>query len=258
MIVIAIANPKGGVGKTAISFALAEGLADDYKVLLIDIDPLSTLTEAIGIYDFQSPTMGAVLDFTGSGAAHLTDAVLPYKPNIDFAPSSISLMSTMLDLVDYQGKETVLSRALSPVGEAYDICLIDCPPSLGLLSANALVAANSVLIPAKPDRIDGRGLMNFLESIDRVQRVFNPGLQVLGVVMTFFNKRLKYHQDAVDHFKELNVPLLPVRISSTIRIPEAMAQGQSLLTYTPGHRVSDSFRQLVQMLSQWFVSEKKP
>lgn len=257
MNVIAIANPKGGVGKTTTALALAEGLAEAYRVLLVDLDPQATLTEVCGIYEYKTPSIARVLDIDGAGAAPIKEAALPYAPNIHLVPADLTLLNTMMDLLAKEEKETVLKKRLSPVASDYDLCLVDCPPSLGLLTASALVAADVVLIPAKPEKVDVRGLVQFMDSIERIRQLFNEELQILGLVMTFFNSRLSHHKDSLSHFQAIHLPLLPVRIGRSVRIPEAMALGHSILTYDPTHKESKNYRELVKIVGHWITSHPR-
>lgn len=257
MKVIAIANPKGGVGKTATTLALAEGLSKAYQALLLDLDPQATLTEVCGIYEYKTPCIGDVFQKGENDRVSIQDTILPFAANIDLIPADLSLLSAMMDLVQQEDKEYLLKNTLRSIKHTYDICLIDCPPSLGLLTANAIVAADGVLIPAQPEKTDSRGLVEFLDSIERTRQVFNKNLQVLGIFLTFFNERFSHHQDSLQHFQEINLPLLPVHVGSSVKVPEAMAIRHSILSYAPNHRVSENYKKLVEIVGHWVIKERE-
>ena len=193
--VIAIANQKGGVGKTSTAVNLGAGLVRHGKyVLLIDLDAQANLTMALG---FQEPDE---LDFTVSDIFIKTmreepidpeEGILTSKEGIDLMPSSIQLSGYEASLVNEYGRETMLKRYVDAVRMNYDYILIDCAPSLNVMTINALAAADSVLIPTQPQYFSAAGLQMFFQTINKVQRIMNPDLRVEGVLVTMMPKELK-------------------------------------------------------------------
>ena len=163
MLIISIANHKGGVGKTATTHALGVLLAERLRVLLCDVDPQGALTGACGVND-ATPTLADVLNSTGTaktvgaGRVLMRAVIRPLSDHLSIAPASIDLAASELGLSARLGRESVLKKALATVSNDYDVCLLDCPPSLGLLTVNALAASDAVLIPAQPTAQDARAL----------------------------------------------------------------------------------------------------
>lgn len=256
MITIAIANHKGGVGKTATTHALGAGLAAlGRRVLLVDIDPQSSLTAAAGVEDASGKSLAEVLGGAAPGHLSLSDILLDISDQetavLHLVPADIALSKTELDLFSEMGRENFLKNALTAVRRRYDVCLIDCPPSLGLLTVNALTAADYVLIPTQPQISDLRGLRLFLDSVAKARAKVNPGLQILGVLLTFYDDRLIHHQDAVNVLQGQKIPLFAAKIGRSVRVAEAPAAGESILTYDPENKQAAAYTQLANEVNQW-------
>lgn len=251
MQIIAIANQKGGVGKTATTHALAVVLSERRRVLMIDADPQSSLSQACGVADTDGQSLAEVLGGAAAGDLTLSQVVRPLGDNLFLAPGDIALASVELGLVSRMGREGVLSRALRGVEARYDLALIDCPPSLGLLSINALTAADGVLIPTQPEIMGLRGLSLFLESVERVRQSLNEGLEVIGILPTFFDARLIHHQDALETIQRADLPLLDVTIGRSIRVAEAANEGESVVTYEPSNKRASEYRALGEEIERW-------
>ena len=214
MLTLAIANQKGGVGKTTTTINLGYGMGG--RVLLIDCDPQGSLTQALGV----NPELGNLADVI-SGKLQMSD-IIQHKGRIDIAPASLELAGCELGMVARLGREYLLRKALS--GLDYELVILDCGPSLGLLVINALVAAQGVLIPTVPDAFGLRGLALFQDSLDTIRTELNPGLQLLGVVVTQYDKRSTLHQAALDELKASGVPMLGV-IKRSVKIARSAGQG---------------------------------
>lgn len=224
---IAIANHKGGVGKTATTHALGAGLARlGNRVLLVDVDPQSSLTGACGA-EANGASLAEVLGSIEPGRLSLTDILLDVGDgaHLHLAPADISLAPNELGMVQRFGRESLLQHTLATVSRAYDICLIDCPPSLGMLTVNALKAADAVIVPTQPQVSDLRGLKLFLDTVSRIRIELNPRLEILGILVTFLDGRLLHHQDALTVMRESGLPLFEAQIGRSVRIAEAAAAG---------------------------------
>ncbi len=253
MQIIAIANHKGGVGKTATAHSLGVVLATEHerRVLLVDCDPQASLTEACGIQDAAGRSLAEVMGGTDLGTAALADVVRLLSPRLSLVPSDIGLATAELGLVSRLGRESTLKRSLATVGHDYDVCLIDCPPSLGLLNVNALTAADAVLVPTIPQIVDLRGLSIFLDTLDLIRELLNPDLEVLGIVATFYDRRLNQHKQAMAAMRRDGLPLLEVTIGRSVRVSEAAGVGESVVSYAPCNKRAGEYRALGVVVNRW-------
>lgn len=257
---IAIANHKGGVGKTATAHALGVGLATlGHRVLLVDADPQSSLTHACGAGDVDGESLAEVLGGAKPGTLQLADVLLDVGDGLPLhlAPADISMAPNELGLAQRFGRESILARALSSVAAAYDVCLIDSPPSLGMLTVNALKAADAVLIPTQPQIADLRGLRLFLDTIQRIREEINPELEIAGILVTFVDDRFIHHNDALDVMRAGDLPLLETQIGRSVRVAEAAAAGESILTYDPSNKQAANYRRLAKEVDAWLKSVRK-
>ena len=229
--VVAVANQKGGVGKTTTAINLGTALAACGKaILLIDIDPQGNASTGLGIQNSaRSVTTYDVL----LGDAKLADAVVRTKiPGFDLVPSVVDLSAAELELVERPRREYRLKQALGGADKDYDYVLIDCPPSLGLLTVNALVAARSVLVPLQCEFFALEGLSLLLRTVDRVRRSFNPALEVQGVLLTMFDGRNNLAQQvATDVRSFLGKRVYDTVIPRNVRVSEAPSHGLPVLLY---------------------------
>lgn len=250
---LAISVQKGGVGKTATTHALGDALAKKgRRVLMVDIDPQSSLTAACAV-EAEDESLAEVLE----GRIPLQQAMYQLADNLALAPADIALATTELNMYMQMGRENLLHDVLNTVDEYFDICLIDCPPSLGLLTINALRTSHAVLIPTQPQVSDLRGLRLFLMTLDKVRTRLNPHLQTLGVLVTFYDNRLLHHQEALTSLKSGGLPILDVMINRSVRIAEAAASGESIITYDPKNKQTANYLQLAEEIDRWLSNEQK-
>lgn len=229
--IIAIANQKGGVGKTTTSVNLAASLGVlEKKVLLIDADPQANASSGLGI-DVQEVQFGTyqVLEHTVTAqqAIHETSS-----PNVDIIPAHIDLVAIEIELVDKEEREYMLKRALEDVKDQYDYILIDCAPSLGLITLNSLVAADSVIIPIQCEYFALEGLGKLLNTIKSVQKIHNPGLDIEGLLLTMFDSRLRLSNQVVDEVQtHFSTMVFDTIIRRNTRLGEAPSYGESIIAY---------------------------
>ena len=243
--VIAIANQKGGVGKSTTAVSLGASLADlGYRVLVVDLDPQGNASTGLGIrHEAREITVYDVI----VSEASVHDAIVPTPvARLSAIPSTIDLAGAEIELVSQFSRETRLKKALATVREgAYDFILLDCPPSLGLLTINALTAAEELLVPIQCEYYALEGLGQLLRNVSLVQQNINPGLRLSGIVMTMFDPRTKLSEQVVEEVRRYFGELVyDVIIPRTVRLSEAPGFGQPITVYDPKSKGAASYREL--------------
>lgn len=246
--IIAIANQKGGTAKTTTTIHLAAALAEmEYRVLMIDLDPQGHLSDALGII---SEALTCEMSDVLAGEKRMTDAIIPnIRPGLDLAPSNIRLADMELSLVNIRFREYKLKHALEPLVSQYDYIFIDCPPSLGLLTVNGLIAAHKVIIPMTSEYLSMLGTSLLLKTIHAIKAEANPDLGVLGVLHTRHKQRVIHARAVVLRTKvELgeSVRVFDTAVHDSTRFAEASGQGRTVFEIAPEIQGAQAYREIAK------------
>ena len=251
--IIAMCNQKGGVGKTTTTINLGAALAEvGRRVLLVDFDPQGALSVGLGInaHELDRTVYNVLMD----RATDVKDVVRPTAiPNMDLLPANIDLSAAEVQLVGEVAREMVLSRALRAVTEEYDVVLIDCQPSLGLLTVNALTAADGVLVPLECEYFALRGVALLLQTIEKVSSRLNDKLELVGVLGTMYDGRTLHSREVLERAGDaFGEQLFHTVISRTVKFPETTTVGEPITSYASSSAGAASYRTLArELLARW-------
>ncbi len=251
--IMAVVNQKGGTGKTTTCENLGVGLAmEGKKVLLVDTDPQASLTICLGhpVPDLLSPTlsdmMGKILSEQPIAPG---EGILHHPEGVDLMPANIELSGLEVSLVNAMSRETILKQYLDTVKQNYDFILLDCMPSLGMLTVNALAAADNVLIPVQAAYLPAKGLEQLLQTINKVRRQINPKLRIEGILLTMVDNRTNYTKDISKLIRENyggKLKVYKTDIPRSVRAEEISAEGTSIFRHDPKGKVADAYRVLTK------------
>jgi chromosome partitioning protein len=246
--IIAIANQKGGVAKTTTTRNLAAALTErGRKVLLIDFDPQGALTISLGV---NSPQLErTIYDALIDAATPLAEVLLSTKSGIDLAPANIDLSGAEVDLLNEIGRERILKEIIEPIQGNYDYIFIDCPPSLGLLTINALTAANGVFIPVQCQYLAFRGMQLLLRTIEKVRARSNPQLRIIGLLPTLYDARTAHSKEVLEELRSaFKDKLIDIPVRYRVGLADAVVVGQSIFELDGKSDVADTFRQIAEVI----------
>ncbi|MGI6721543.1 MAG: ParA family protein [Anaerovoracaceae bacterium] len=260
---IAICNQKGGVGKTTTALNLGVGLARQGKrVLLVDADPQGDLTQSLGWNgDDLEKSLGRLMYLVIRDCKPIVeDSILHHREGVDLIPSNLDLSSMEVSLVNAMSREKVLDNLLQAAKKNYDYVLIDCMPSLGMITINALTAADKVIIPVQAQYLPAKGMTQLMKSISRVQTHTNPDLKIGGIVMTLVDNRTNLARDVISSIRThygMAVRIFDTQIPVAVKAAEAAKSGQSIFDYDGNGKVAKAYEKLTKEVIRDGEREKR-
>lgn len=247
--VIAIANQKGGVGKTTTTFNLGVALAQEgKKVLLVDADPQGDLTTYMGVHDTDNiPTLASLMEcYIQDRNIDTNSAIIHHKENIDLLPTNLDLSAMEISLVTAMSREYTIKNCLSSIKDKYDYILIDCMPSLGMITINSLASADKVIIPVQTQFLAAKGMGHLLKTVAKVKRSINPNLRIGGILLTLVDKRTKLSKETKQLLEENYgniVKIYNTQIPSAVKVAESTSSGKSIFSYDKNSKVTSAYKE---------------
>ena len=255
--VTAVVNQKGGTGKTTTCENLGIGLAmEGKKVLLVDTDPQASLTISLGypVPDRISPTLSDLMKkIVSDQPIESGEGILHHPEGVDLVPANIELAGMEVSLVNVMSRESVLKQYLDSVKKEYDFILLDCMPSLGMLTVNALASADNVIIPVQAQYLPAKGLEQLLQTVNKVKRQINPKLRIEGILLTMVDSRTNYARDISALIRENyggKLKVYQTDIPRSVRAEEISAEGKSIFRHDPKGKVAEAYRVLTKEVLQ--------
>ena len=255
--VTAVVNQKGGTGKTTTCENLGIGLGmEGKKVLLVDTDPQASLTISLGypVPDRISPTLSDLMKkIVSDQPIESGEGILHHPEGVDLVPANIELAGMEVSLVNVMSRESVLKQYLDSVKKEYDFILLDCMPSLGMLTVNALAAADNVIIPVQAQYLPAKGLEQLLQTVNKVKRQINPKLRIEGILLTMVDSRTNYAKDISTLIRENyggKLKVYQTDIPRSVRAEEISAEGKSIFRHDPKGKVAEAYRVLTKEVLQ--------